>query len=41
MQSWRAVFALQLALGALLFADRFRLISVILESTLWPFPVRF
>lgn len=39
--TWRAVFALQVALGALLLADRFRLMSVILESTLWPFPVRF
>jgi hypothetical protein len=39
--AWRIVFALQVALGALLLADRFRLMSVILESTQWPFPVRF
>lgn len=37
---WLAVFALQAALGALLLAGRFRLLSVILESTNWPFPVQ-
>lgn len=35
------VFASQAAIGLLLLADRFRLISVILESNRWPFPIRF
>jgi len=33
-------FALQAAMGVLLLFDRFRLISVILESNRWPFPIK-
>jgi hypothetical protein len=35
-----AVFALQVALGILLLRDRFEIITVIMESPRWPFPIK-
>jgi hypothetical protein len=35
-----AVFALQVALGVLLVRDRFEIITVIMESPRWPFPIK-